>query len=75
MEGPLSSARNKYDLDFSELHDRALNFDTRAGDRILSRIRKRGESGRFTDMRVWDTSERAIELVYPENEDHGSYSW
>ena len=70
MEGPLSSARNKYDLDFTELHDRALNFDTRAGDRILSRIRKRGESGRFTDMRVWDTSERAIELVYPENEDH-----
>lgn len=58
--------RARYDLDFSDLHEHALNFDTRSGDRVFARVRSRDDAAAtFVDMRVWDTSERAIELVYP----------
>ena len=64
MDWAPRSTRNDYDLDFSELHGHAMPFDARETDNVVARVRKReANSKTLHQMQVWDTSERAIELV------------
>ena len=63
---PQPPSRQRYDLPFEHLHEGASNFDIRASDHVAARLRKRDSGvGGFSEVRVWDTSERAIEIVYP----------
>ncbi len=55
-------SRDKFDLDFSEIHEAVHPADVRATDRIVARIRKR-ESDTFDEISVWKISPLGVELV------------
>lgn len=55
-------SRDKFDLDFSEIHEAVYPADVRATDRIVARIRKR-ESDTFDEISVWKISPLGVELV------------
>lgn len=63
--------RNRYDLDFRELHGIIHPGDVRPSDRILARIRKRGSLSDFQSMKVWRLSPLGVELY--ENIEDASY--
>lgn len=63
-----STPRNKYDLDFREVHSVVRPADVRNTDRVLGRIRLRDDSGAgLLPVRVWKLSPLGVELVQPEN--------
>ncbi|MEQ8689924.1 MAG: hypothetical protein RIC89_03685 [Pseudomonadales bacterium] len=63
-----SNSRTRFDLDFLDLHDEAQPVDIREGDAILARMRLRDSQTAFKQVKVWRTSERAIELAVEDEE-------
>jgi predicted GNAT family N-acyltransferase len=57
-------SRDKFDLDFSSIHKAIFPTDVRESDRIVARIRRRGDQEPFTSIRVWKLSPLGIELVF-----------
>ena len=62
-----SGSRDRFSLDFSEIHETVFPADVRAQDRIVARIRKRVENSNFESIRIWKVSPLGIELVQNEN--------
>lgn len=58
------NSRDKFDLDFSDIHQAVYPADVRTNDRIVARIRKRGETESFSEISVWKISPLGIELVH-----------
>ena len=61
------SLRNKYDLDFSDIHGKILPADIRDHDRILARVRLRGSDSPMEALKVWRLSPLGIELAADAN--------
>lgn len=62
-----SGSRDRFNLDFSEIHETVFPADVRAQERIVARIRKRVENSSFESIRIWKISPLGIELVQSEN--------
>jgi predicted GNAT family N-acyltransferase len=58
-----TNSRDRFDLDFSNIHKQIFPADIRESDRVVARIRRRGESDSFSSVRVWRLSPLGIELV------------
>lgn len=58
-----SGSRDKFDLDFSAIHDSIFPADVRTQDRIVARIKSREEDSNFRDLQVWKLSPLGVELV------------
>lgn len=56
--------RDKFDLDFSSLHNPIIPTDVREADRIVARIRRRDPEDAFNPIRVWKLSPLGVELLY-----------
>ena len=59
----ISGARDRFDLDFSEIHEAVFPADVRSHDRIVARIKKRDDDSSFHQIQVWKISPLGIELV------------
>jgi len=60
------ASRDKFDLDFSLIHEKVFPVDVRDHDRVVARVRRRGSVGEFVTMRVWKLSPLGVELVNTE---------
>ena len=58
-----SSSRDRFDLDFSGIHEQIDPADVRRQDRIVARIRPRDGDATFHSIQVWRLSPLGIELV------------
>lgn len=58
-----TASRDRFDLDFSLVHDKVYPTDVREHDRVLARVRKRNSSDDFAPIRVWKLSPLGVELV------------
>ena len=56
--------RDRFDLDFAEIHQTVRPADVRSHDRVVARIRHRGATSNFFQIRVWKLSPLGIELVF-----------
>ncbi|MEQ8858638.1 MAG: GNAT family N-acyltransferase [Pseudomonadales bacterium] len=56
-------SRDKFDLDFSDIHASVFPTDVRDHDRIVARIRERGSGQEFQEAKVWRLSPLGVELV------------
>ena len=65
-----SDFRDRFSLDFSEIHGSVFPADVREEDRIVARIRKRVADSSFESIRIWRVSPLGIELVQNENSDY-----
>ena len=59
----ISGSRDRFDLDFSDIHESVFPADVRAQDRIVARIKKREDDSSFQAIKVWKVSPLGIELV------------
>ena len=59
----ISGSRDRFDLDFSEIHEAIIPAEVRSQDRIVARIKKRDGDSSFQPIRVWKVSPLGIELV------------
>jgi len=57
------TSRDRYDLDFSSIHEPVFPTDVRESDRIVARIRRRDQES-FSSIRVWKLSPLGIELLF-----------
>lgn len=64
-----SDSRDRFDLDFSDIHASVFPTDVREFDRVLARVRARDAQTDFRDVRVWRLSPLGIELVHTGSED------
>ncbi|MCZ6642417.1 MAG: hypothetical protein O7F71_12635, partial [Gammaproteobacteria bacterium] len=62
----ISGSRDRFDLDFTEVHEAVFPADVRSQDRIVARIKKRDDDSAFHPIQVWKVSPLGIELVEPE---------
>ena len=58
-----SVSRDRFDLDFSEIHEAVFPADVRAHDRIVARIRERDSGNEYVEARVWRLSPLGVEIV------------
>ena len=58
-----SDSRDRFDLDFSAIHESVVPTDIRDHDRVLARVRRRDSTEEFKPMRVWRLSPLGVELV------------
>ena len=56
-------SRDRFDLDFSAIHESIVPTDIRDHDRVLARVRRRDSGSEFKPMRVWKLSPLGVELV------------
>jgi predicted GNAT family N-acyltransferase len=61
-----TTSRDKFDLDFSDIHEPIRPADVRDTDRVVARIWHRS-SDSFSSIRVWKLSPLGIELVFDQN--------
>ena len=59
----ISGSRDRFDFDFSEIHEAVFPADVRSQDRIVARIKKRDGESSFYPIQVWKLSPLGIELV------------
>jgi predicted GNAT family N-acyltransferase len=59
----ISSSRDRFDLNFSEIHEAVFPADVRSQDRIVARIKKRESEASFHPIQVWKVSPLGVELV------------
>ena len=64
----MEESRNRYELDFTDLHEIIRPGDVRSSDQIIARIRKRGGTSNYQTLKVWKLSPLGIELDDPETE-------
>jgi predicted GNAT family N-acyltransferase len=64
-----SASRDRFDLDFSDIHSSVFPADIRDFDRIVARVRRRDSGEEFRDVQVWKLSPLGVELVLKGNED------
>lgn len=62
----MDETRDRYDLDFRELHQIIRPGEVRSSDRIIARVRKRDASTGYETLKVWKLSPLGIELDDPE---------
>lgn len=63
------TGRNKFDLDFTEIHDVIFPGEVRDTHRMIARVRLRSlEQQEFVSLKVWRLSPLGVELVYPDSE-------
>jgi hypothetical protein len=61
------SSRDKFDIDFSEIHENIYPTDIRDSDRIAARVRERTiPESQFEPAKVWRMSPLGVELVCTE---------
>jgi hypothetical protein len=66
----LTASRDKYDLDFRDIHEQVYPADVRPGDRVLARVRKRlPGKPEYLSCQVWKLSPLGIELVDPDTKE------
>ncbi|MFU8814435.1 MAG: hypothetical protein ACNA7W_03755, partial [Pseudomonadales bacterium] len=57
-----SDSRDKFDLDFSDIHEPVFPAEIRTYDRLVARVRSRERSADYREVRVWRMSPFGIEL-------------
>lgn len=62
-------SRDRFDLDFSEIHQPISPADVRATDQVLARIRSRDNQSAFKPIQVWKVSPLGVELVGSEHQE------
>lgn len=58
----MSDPRDRYDLDFRELHDIIRPGEVRPSDKILARVRKSDGLSEYESLKVWRLSPLGVEL-------------
>lgn len=58
-----SVSRDRFDIDFSDIHSSVFPTDVREFDRVIARVRRRNEGEEFRDVRVWKLSPLGVELI------------
>jgi predicted GNAT family N-acyltransferase len=55
--------RDRFDLDFSDIHASVFPTDIREHDRVIARVRRRIEGDEYQEARAWRLSPLGVELV------------
>jgi len=63
-----SVSRDKFDIDFSDIHASIFPTDIRDYDRVVARVRPRDTGEDFREVRVWRMSPLGVELVCADDE-------
>lgn len=64
-----SVSRDRFDIDFSDIHESVFPTDIRDFDRVIARVRLRDTTDDFQEVRVWRMSPLGIELVCAESQE------
>jgi predicted GNAT family N-acyltransferase len=64
-----SRSRDKFDLDFSEIHQAVIPAEVREFDQVSARVRNRElPAGKYVSARVWRLSPLGVELICDPND-------
>ena len=58
-----SGSRDRFDIDFSDIHSSVFPTDVRDHDRVLARVRKRQSNSDYEEVRVWRLSPLGVEIL------------